>query len=98
MSGILRASAPLARRLNAVPKGPIAQQTRGMACESPERPAVSRPAPRASGVGFVNSPASLRRWPSPPSSSRSRPQRPSQGGLPLVGPVEPRELEGGARE
>ena len=56
MSGILRASAPLARRLNAVPKGPIAQQTRGMACESPERPAVSRPAPRASGVGLSTRP------------------------------------------
>ena len=32
MSGVLRAAAPLARRLNAVPKGPVTRATRGMAC------------------------------------------------------------------
>ena len=43
MSGILRAAAPLARRLNAVPKGPVTQATRGFAGASrvarfPRRP------------------------------------------------------------
>ena len=35
MSGVLRAAAPLARRLNAVPKGPVNLATRGMACAFP---------------------------------------------------------------
>lgn len=52
MSGILRAAAPLARRLNAVPKGPIAQQTRGMACECPERRAVSYLPPSHPGLDY----------------------------------------------
>jgi|MDSW01.2.fsa_nt_gb hypothetical protein len=52
MSGILRAAAPLARRLNAVPKGPIAQQTRGMACECPERRAVSHLPPSHPGLDY----------------------------------------------
>jgi len=43
MSGILRAAAPLARRLNAVPKGPIAQQTRGMASDPNAPPKVAYP-------------------------------------------------------
>ena len=55
MSGILRAAAPLARRLNAVPKGPIAQQTRGMACECPERRAVSPSRLRIRGWIIVSS-------------------------------------------
>lgn len=41
MSGVLRAAAPLARRLNAVPKGPVTQATRGMACAFPPARAKS---------------------------------------------------------
>ena len=45
MSGVLRAAAPLARRLNAVPKGPVTQATRGMACAFPPVRAESLTAP-----------------------------------------------------
>eukprot|EP00982_Pelagococcus_subviridis_P001583 12612-Pelagococcus_subviridis.AAC.2 len=44
MSGILRSAAPLTRhlgRVSAMPKGPIARQTRGMACACPDAPVAS---------------------------------------------------------
>ena len=73
MSGILRAAAPLARRLNAVPKGPIAQQTRGMACECPRTSRCFLPPAFASGLGLSSRPLTLT-FPAPLNlSSRSRP-------------------------
>jgi hypothetical protein len=43
MSGVLRAAAPLARRLNAVPKGPVNRATRGMASDPNATPKVAYP-------------------------------------------------------
>ena len=72
MSGILRAAAPLARRLNAAPKGPIAQQTRGMACECRTSRCFLPPA-FASGLGLSSRPLTLT-FPAPLHlSSLSRP-------------------------
>lgn len=51
MSGVLRAAAPLARRLNAVPKGPVNRATRGMACASP--PAFPHSIPTLTGRPWI---------------------------------------------
>ena len=81
MSGILRAAATLARRLNAVPKGPVTQATRGFAGASrvarfPRRPRGAArifSLPRPIGASRRSRPPSRARVASP----RRPPARPS---------------------